>query len=270
MFKAIVDNLDGIDEKYHDLYEAKGDKFVMKAIEGLKPLAEFNVVHNALTKERGEHKTTKTKLASFGDLDPEATRVALERIPELELAAGGAIDEAKISGIVESRIAAKVKPVERERDLLKTQNAEKDGVIEGFKSKEKTRVITDTVTKAAKGLKLVDGAVEDAVVLAERLFEVGEDGAVVTRDNVGVTPGLTADAWLTDLAPRKPHWFGPSQGGGAGGGGNRGNLGPNPFTAEHWNMTEQGKLVTTDRPKAERLAKAAGTTIGGTKPAAKA
>lgn len=33
---------------------------------------------------------------------------------------------------------------------------------------------------------------------------------------------------------------------------------PNPFTAQHWNRTNQGRLIRSDRTKAERFARAAG------------
>jgi hypothetical protein len=84
-----------------------------------------------------------------------------------------------------------------------------------------------------------------------------------------VIAGIEPEAWLTDLQTKRAHWWGPSSGGGAGG--NRGGVDTsnNPFSHEHWNMTEQGKLVRENRAKAEQLAKLAGTTIGGQKPAAK-
>ena len=40
--KAVVDNLDGVDEKYHDLYEEKDGKFVLLPIEGMKSQKEFD------------------------------------------------------------------------------------------------------------------------------------------------------------------------------------------------------------------------------------
>jgi hypothetical protein len=43
----------------------------------------------------------------------------------------------------------------------------------------------------------------------------------------------------------------------------------NPWTADNWNMTEQGKIYTSDPSRAEQLAKAAGTTVGGPRPAKK-
>jgi hypothetical protein len=115
-----------------------------------------------------------------------------------------------------------------------------------------------------------DTAIDDAVILAERQLEVLDDGNVVTKDKVGVTPGLDPLAWLQEMQSKRPHWWAPSQGGGAGGNRGGGNdfTGPNPFSNEHWNMTAQGKLVMTDPKKAEKMATAAGTSIGGMRPKA--
>lgn len=49
-------------------------------------------------------------------------------------------------------------------------------------------------------------------------------------------------------------------------GSNGGRNEPNPFSADAWNVTEQGQVVKADAAKAERLAKAAGTTLGGPRP----
>ena len=268
VLKAVVDTLDGVDEKYHDLYSEKDGKFVMQPIEGMKPLGEFNTVYSALAKERIDHKATKTTLSAFGGMDAEDVRAKLDKLPELEIAASGKMDEDKIEKVVASRINTQLAPVARERDKLRADLVERENVIAGFQTEKRQRVISDTVTKAARTLKVLDTAQEDAVLLAERLFDLGEDGSVVTKDGVGVTPGITAAEWLVDMREKRPHWWGASAGGGAGAG-KGGAGGPNPFTADGWNMTEQGQLMRTDRVKAERLAKQAGTTVGGQKPVKK-
>jgi hypothetical protein len=91
------------------------------------------------------------------------------------------------------------------------------------------------------------------------VFEVREDDdKVVVRDGVGYTPGIEPSVLFTDLQSKKPHWFGPSGGGGAGGNRGGGGATSNPFTHEHWNMTEQGRIITADPQKADQLAKTAG------------
>jgi hypothetical protein len=110
---------------------------------------------------------------------------------------------------------------------------------------------------------------DDVLMLGERVFEVTDDGAVVTRDGVGVTPGIAADIWLSEMQDKRPHWWPASTGGGANGGSGNNNFAKNPFSREHWNLTEQGQAIRTDRAKADRMAQAAGTKIGaGLPPAA--
>lgn len=133
-------------------------------------------------------------------------------------------------------------------------------------------MIADAVRSAVgKSKGFQSSAVEDAITLAERVLEIDDSGNVVTKDGVGVTPGVGADVWLTEIQSKRPHWWGETIGGGASGnrGGASGYGGNNPWSHDHWNLTEQGRILTTDRKKAEQLAKSAGTSIGGKRPAPK-
>jgi hypothetical protein len=267
--KAVIEKEEDIPDGMKDEYKKSkvGDKevFVLD-IDGftLHPSAKKLVDEAAST--RIKLKTVSTALESFGDLKPDDVRAQLERIPELEAAAEGKLDEAKIGTIVESRVKARVAPIERERDQLKVKVGEQANTITTFQQKEVTRTIRDSITSAARKAKVVDTAVEDAIILAERVFQVGDDGTVVTKDNVGFTPGITPDYWLQDMQEKRPHWFGTSSGGGAGPGRQSSSFGENPFSHEHWNMTAQGKMIRENRSQAEKAAKAAGTSIGGPKP----
>jgi len=51
--------------------------------------------------------------------------------------------------------------------------------------------------------------------------------------------------------------------------GGKGVSGANPWSADSWNMTEQGRILRENRTKAEQLAAQAGTKIGAPKPASK-
>lgn len=265
--KAVVDSLDEVDEKYHDLYIERNGRFEIQ-VEGMKTPADVERVMISLTKEREEHKKTKEKLQAFGGLDPEEVLQKLDRFEELEAAAAGKIDDSKLNEIVEARLRSKLAPVERERAKLLEENQSLQSKVEQYQAKERQRTIHDAVRQAAMKVKVVDTAIEDALLLAERVFEIDDSGAIVTKDGVGVTPGVAPEVWFTDMQHRRPHWWGPSQGlnsrGNNGSGG-----GNNPWTAEHWNLTEQGRIVRENRTKAEQMAKAAGTRIGGPKPAAK-
>jgi hypothetical protein len=266
--KAIVEKLEDVPEVFRELYTQKGTKFEITGVEGIKTQADIDRLQGALTKERGDHKAVKDRLALLGDRKIEDVVTLLDRIPELEAAASGkGVDEKKLEELVEGRIKTKLAPVEREKGKLAQQVQELTGVVEQYKTKETTRSIHDAVRDAVgKAQGFQPSAAEDALLYAERMFEI-QDGRVVTRDGVGVTPGVDATVWLTEMQPKKPHWYGPSQGGGAAGNRTGAGGGANPWTHEAWNLTEQGKILRENSTRAEQLAKSAGTSIGGMKPA---
>ena len=261
VLKALYEKQEDIPSQFQELYSEKGGKWELTGVEGVKTDADVTRLTTALNYERSEHKRTKEKLstwAAFGD-DPTAIQTKLDEIEELRLLtqdkAPKAIDE-----LVEARIKTRLAPLERERDTLKTQVAEKDGLIQGFQTKEKTRVIHDNIKSAATKVGLLPTAIEDAILFAERVFDVDDEGKVATKD------GLSPDLWLGDLKTSRSHWWGPTQGGG-GSGGTGGKFANNPWSHSNWSMTEQGKIVREKgMAEAEKMAKAAGTTVGGKRP----
>lgn len=265
--KAILETLDNVPEHFHSLYTEKNGQFELTGIEGVKTQADVDRLQSALSKERNDHKTTRERFAVFGDREPDEILASLDRIAELEAAASGKVDEEKLAEIVEARLKTKLAPVEREKAGLLNKVTELSGVVEQYQTRERTRTIHDEVRRAATSSKVLPEALEDALMLAERVFEVDEDGRVVAKDGVGCTPGVDPAVWLTELQSKRPHWWGPSHGGGAQGN-NRGSAGgSNPWTHEGWNMTEQGRILVENRARAEQLAKSAGTSIGGSRPA---
>jgi len=268
--KAVYDTEADIPAAHKELFTERNGKWELTQVEGIKTQGDVDRLQTALTNERNEHKSTRDKLTPWSTLGkkPEEIQAQLDRVAELELLTKDK-DPAAIEALVETRIKSRLAPVERERDQLKTTLAEKDGIINGFETKERTRTIHDTVRQAASKVGMLPSAIDDALLYGERVLEVDTNGNVVTKDGVGVTPGLAPDVWLGDLKNNRPHWWGQTQGGGGSGGGGGARFPNNPFSAEHWNLTQQGAAIKADRTKAEQMAKAAGTTIGGPKPAAK-
>jgi hypothetical protein len=275
--KAVHDSIDEIGEQYRDLYTEKNGKYELTGIQGVKTEADVARVQTALEKERTDHKETRDRLGVWGDLDHEEVMGKLDRFPELEAASKGNLDEAEIEKIVQRRVEgtinSQVAPLERQ---LKQLTKERDEVVQtrdNLLGEKRQRVIHDNVRTALTAAKVVPEAFDDALMLAERVFEIrDDDSAVVTRDNVGVTPGIAADVWLQELQERRPHWWPGSQGGGARGTGpgTGGMYADNPWSHENWNMTAQGRVVREKgMERAEAMAKAAGTTVGGQRPPAK-
>lgn len=241
---------DAIPAGYEELYTEKDGKYALTGIKGMKTQSDVENLQTALTKERTAHKTTKQQyagLASHGTVDEIVAN--LDRIPELE-AKQGKGDPADIEKIVAARLA----PVNRELEAARVNLSEKDKQIDGYKGKETKATIADTVRKAAKTLKIRESAIEDAVMYGNAALTIDESGNVVTREGVaGITPFSTAEDMLRDLLPSRQHWLEDSFGGGSRGG-KGGDVTENPYSAEHWNLSEQMKLYKTNPTKAKQMA----------------
>ena len=274
--KAIVDTLEGLDEHVAALYTQRGDKFELSVeipgIEGIKSFTDFNRLNEALRKERADHKVIKDRFAPLGERKVEEILTIFDRLPELEAAAANnKVDETKIESLVSARLVAKLSPVERELTTAREALLQRDAKIQTYEQRELQRTIGDAVRGATSKMKVVDSAVEDVTLLAERIFTIDESGKVVAKDNVGCTPGIAPEVWLTEMQAKRPHWWGPSMGGGAPGNGGRpgGGGAGNPWSADGWNMTEQGRIYIENPARADQLARSAGTTVGGQRPRSK-
>ncbi len=263
--KTIYATAEEIPEKYRELYEERNGQWELTGIEGVRTQGDVDRLQSALRKERDDHSATRSQLREFDGLKPDEVRSQLDRIPELEAAAQGKLDDTKVNEIVETRLRSRIAPIERERDQLKEKVGEFENEITTYKTANKQRSISDSIRSAATKSKVLPEAIEDALVYGERMFEIDEDGNVVTRDGVGVTPGIGAEAWLTEMQGKRPHWWGPSMGGGARPGSGR-NSGPNPWSKEHWNITEQNRIYRANPKQASDMAQSAGTSIGGLPP----
>jgi hypothetical protein len=275
--KAIHESLDNIPEQYRDLYSERDGKFELTGIDGVKTQADVDRVMEAHRKEKAEHVATKSKLKAFTalEIDPDQYTQDQDELKELrvrvEQGGNGKVDEEKLEKLVEARVATKTAPLERELRKLSEENKTLTDENGNFKRENLVRTITDATRTAATSLKVIDSAQDDVLMLAERVMEVLDDGTVVTKDGMGVTPGIAPDVWLQEMQSKRPHWWPPSQGGGAGGGNGSGipGLAKNPWTADNWNLTAQGQVVREHgSEKAMQIAKLAGSALGATHPPA--
>jgi hypothetical protein len=274
---AIYDKKDDIPAGFEELYSEKNGKFELTGVTGIKTQADVDRVQGSLNAERTAHKTTKDRLRkvtfngqSVVEMNDDQLNDFVTKMDAYDelVASSGQVDEGKIAAIVEGRIKQKLAPVERERDQLKAQLTTATEEITGFKAKDKQRAIHDKVREAAATAKVLPSALEDALMLAERVFDVDENGNVAVKDQVGYTPGIAPDVWFTEIQSKREHWWEPSVGGGARGGKGSNGTGSNPWSAAHWNLTEQGRIVREQgAEKAGQLAKSAGSFVGAASPA---
>jgi len=269
------DNEDALPEAFRDetifaeLFTRNEDGSIsMTGVTGMKTQKDVDSVSEALRKERNDHKITKDRLKPWGELNAEETLTQLDRIRELEAAAGGKLDDDAINKIVDGRLAQKTGPLDRQ---IKTMGEERDAFAQenaSLKNSIITRDRNDSVRAEATKVKSHATAVPDIEGAASVMLEQNEEGKWIAKSGIeGITPGLGIDGWLRDMQKLRPHWWPESEGGGArGGNGGTGFNGANPWSAKNWNLTEQGKVFNDSADLAGRLAKAAGTSLGGPRP----
>ncbi len=268
--KAIYENKSDIPEAHVELFTEREGKWELTGVEGIKTQGDVDRVQDTLRKVRIDLTEANTKLGKFKDLDAEEVFKLKDENEELKAqleAGGGKIDDEKVQALVTSRVNREIAPIKRERDTLLEEKTTLTGQVGELQTSITTGKIRSAIQDFAGKAGVVPTAIGDVVARSLLLFEVAED-KVVTRDNVGVTPGQLPDVWLADQKEKSPHWWPMSQGGGATGRTGGVNGGNNPSSAKNWNMTEQGRYVKEHgMEKAKQMAQNAGTTVGGAKPA---
>jgi hypothetical protein len=256
MLELLYEKQEDIPAEYAALYTEKEGKFVLTGVKGLKTQADMDRVNEGARKEREDHKKTKDRLAQWGDLDPTEVLPKLESIPELEAAAAAAgdkVDTKKFEEAVEGRVKIEVGKVQRDLTKTKEELAAAAAERDTLKVTLTNTQIGTALRQAAVTNKVADTAVEDVVVLGLGQFQLNDEGKVVHKE-LGVEPS----DWLVDQKDKRPHLW-PTSVGANGRGGNGQNFPTNPWSREHWNITEQGKIIDTKGAEhADRMAKAAG------------
>ena len=266
--KRVYDKQADIPTGMEALFEERDGKFVFVGLEGLKTDEDVQRVQTALDKERKDHNELKKTAKKFEGIDPDAVHAMTEELEALKAESDkDKPADQKIDQLVEARVKRRLGPIERERDTLKATVAELTDKVQGQDKTIKGTKIASAIRDAAAELKVVPHAIEDVILLGERTLVVGDDGKIVTGDGAP-TPGIDAKLWLKDMQKARPHWWPVSEGGGAGGdrGGGKGDA--NPWKSDQWNLTAQGSFIREKgMAAAETAAAAAGTKVGGPKPA---
>lgn len=153
----------------------------------------------------------------FEGVNPEEYRklkTFMEQNEEAQLLAQGKTDEVfkRRSEKLTAEYDAKVKAAAAEAQTWQQKADTYRAQVEQLK-------IDDVVTRAMIKAGAVEGADEDARLLARQLFKLEEDG-IVGRDAkgsllTGKSGALTLDEWVDQLKTSKAHWFGKAQGVGA-------------------------------------------------------
>ena len=269
MLKAQYTEAEEIPEAHRDLFTERNGVFEIE-VDGMKTVGDTDRLQSALSNERTAHKDTRGRYGWVGELtndDVQKLRDAQEDLQhQLELKPEGLTDE-QVEERAERLAARKTRALEKSIEEISLERDSYSSAIRLHEAAQSQRLIRDSVDDALTGpesFAVVDSAREDIVPFAERIMTV-VDGKVVSREDVGVEPGISFAEVLSDLkaSGRRSHWFPGNTGAGANGspaGGSE--QGTNPFAGVpgdgNFNLTAASKIASADPAKAKMLVKAAG------------
>lgn len=276
--KSLLETLDDVPEALHSEYKEQeipgvGKRFVLD-VEGYDQHPLVRNLKSAHDKVKGDKDKFKTELdALAGRFSGIPEDLTAEQIIQLyqdnKDGKGPDVDKrlADLRAELDRKRVGEVQQKDQEIAARDARNAQLLGTIKRF-------TVDDGLTSA-----LIDVGVSKELLPAARALlkergviefveEDGKFSAVAKTDAFGDIETLRyVQEWAkTDEGKA----FVPKPtGGGASGGGHQGrSTGENPFSAEHWNVTKQGAVIVEKGEQfAANLARQAGTTIGGPKPA---
>lgn len=252
-----VDSLDSVDENLRGIYaETTDGKYQIRADIAFQ--SDFERVRDTLTKERTSNKelTSKVKdlqsrLDAYDGLDATAVkgmRVELDNLKN---------NESDVNKIKSSKAELEIKFKE-----LTTKFDELTKINETYLREKKTNTLREKARQALHQNGMPDYAIDDGLMYAERMLEMTDDGSVrVKHDNNlnSIYPeGVTVETWASIIKKNKPHLFGGSIGGGAGGSGSE------SAVFEDWtntgmnggiNLTKLAKAIREDPNAVRAVAK---------------
>lgn len=252
-----VDSLDSVDENLRGIYaETTDGKYQIRA--DIVFQSDFERVRDTLTKERTSNKelTSKVKdlqsrLDAYDGLDATAVkgmRVELDNLKN---------NESDVNKIKSSKAELEIKFKE-----LTTKFDELSKINETYLREKKTNTLREKARQALHQNGMPDYAIDDGLMYAERMLEMADDGSVrVKHDNNlnSIYPeGVTVETWAGIIKKNKPHLFGGSIGGGAGGSGSE------SAVFEDWtntgmnggiNLTKLAKAIREDPNAVRAVAK---------------
>lgn len=266
--KTILDKLDGVEDALHGLYEEKDGKFILQ-LEGIDDHPTVVALRNGHNNSKRERDQAKKDLlaatSKLALLPADFDAAEWDRLKAEDEARQADPDGKDVRKQIETAVAAKERQMEtRHTAALRAKDeviAEKDTTIASLSGDLRTTLVGDGLTKA-----LVKAGVKSTLLkAAQRMFEsdveiVEEDGKRVARMKTDLG-GDDVEKFISNWAQgeeAKDFIAAPKGDDERGGNRNLRNGETNPFAKETWNITAQGAVTKAERPKAERLAKAAG------------
>lgn len=239
------------EETLKGLYSKEGDKWIL-GVEGAVPKQQLNEF-------REKNIELKKALEGLGETKPEDAIKAIRRVAELETQLGK--DKDKFDELLAARTGEMKTEYEK-------QLAAREAALGETRGQLKTLKIDQAIEHAGGEFGLRQGAGPDLVARGRAIFDLDEDGNIISKDPDGnqrynkTGEPLAPKDWVQSMVKEASHLFDESQGSGAAGSGSRGSGGgANPWAKDTWNLTEQGRIMQADPSRAQRLAAQAGKKI---------
>lgn len=271
---AVLEKLDELPEALREYYNEneQDGKFYLdldSSIEQHPTLASLRRAldghKSARQKAAEEIKTLKDRLAKVpDDFDPDEVARLRATLEEIEANPNRSKDDKT----AQEAVAARKMLEQKITNMEKAHATEIEKLNIKLKSKDTfigQLLIDDGLTKALIDVGVDKGLMKAAkAMLKENVKVVEEDGryeAVVESDTGTLDiPRFVAD-WASSDEGKS--FVPPPKGSGAGNEGIRNqnrqmNYDKNPWSKENWNMTEQGRLMKSNRALADKMARAAG------------
>lgn len=279
--KSLLENLDDVPESLHSEYKETeipglGKRFVLD-IDGfdLHPLVRG--LKNAHDKVKADKDKFKTELDTIGTrfagIPEDLTAEQILQLYQNEKDGKGPDVDKRLADLrseLDRKRAAEVQAKEAEiaareqRIGFLTGKIQKFTVDDGLTNALVDVGVTKELLPAARALLKERGVIQF-------LEEDGEFKALAKTDAYGDIETLRYVQEWAKSDEGKAFVPKPTGGGAPGGGPGGRQTGDNPFTHDKWNVTAQGRMVVErGMDYAVRMAAAAGTTVGGAKPAPRA
>jgi hypothetical protein len=243
--KAYIDTIDAIPEPLREHYTEQDGKFVLALDEDVKAHPLVKNLQSAFERVKADKQKLATDFAALRERVPEDFDP--DEYARLKDAGPGKIDE-KLAAQRE----ALTKKFTADIQAKEAKIADLTGLIHREKVDGGLTAALVEAGVAKEYMPAVKALLKDRVKLDDQFNAIAET-------DMGATPLPDfAKSWVaTDEG--KAFVAKPS-GAGAKGGEGQPAANANPWAKESYNLTQQGKIINSDRAKAERLMKAAGLT----------
>jgi|SRR3954454_9453085 hypothetical protein len=163
----------------------------------------------------------------------------------------------------------RIAELESQIETLKRRNQDLETKILQAEASAERAIIESHLRTAAVEAGVVIGALPDVVSRAMRTgqWKLDSRGKLLRQQDGQPdvdTKGdyVTPKAWLKSLKAESPYYFADPQEQAQ----KSQDEPPNPWSAEHWNLTKQSRVAAISLDEARRMAKAAGSSLDATQP----